>query len=40
MPETIKADSAVDKYAYELDALGQQMYAEYQKRKTRCSGKS
>lgn len=32
MPEVIKADSAVDKYAGELDALGQQMYAEYQKK--------
>src|SRR4051812_49297220 len=32
MPEVVKADSAVDKYAAELDALGQQMYAEYQKK--------
>src|SRR4051812_33056095 len=32
MPEVIKADSAIDKYAQELDALGQQMYGEYQKK--------
>lgn len=32
MPETAKADSAIDKYAMELDALGQQMYGEYQKK--------
>lgn len=32
MPEVTKADSAVDKYAQDLDALGQQMYAEYQKK--------
>lgn len=32
MPEAAKADSAIEKYAQELDALGQQMYAEYQKK--------
>ncbi len=32
MPESAKADSAIEKYAQELDALGQQMYAEYQKK--------
>jgi outer membrane protein len=32
MPEIVKADSAVDKYAQDLDALGQQMYGEYQKK--------
>lgn len=40
MPETIKADSAVDKYAYELDALGQQMYAEYQKKTSDAQAKA
>jgi len=34
MPEMVKADSAIDKYAMELDALGQQMYGEYQKKAT------
>jgi outer membrane protein len=32
MPEAAKADSAIEKYAQDLDALGQQMYAEYQKK--------
>ena len=40
MPETAKADSAVDKYATELDALGQQMYAEYQKKASDAQAKS
>lgn len=40
MPETAKADSAVDKYASELDALGQQMYAEYQKKTSDAQAKS
>jgi outer membrane protein len=39
MPEVQKADSAVDKYAMELDALGQQMYAEYQKKTSDASDK-
>lgn len=34
MPEAAKADSALQKYAGELDALGQQMYVEYQKKAT------
>ena len=40
MPETAKADSAVDKYASELDALGQQMYLEYQKKATDAQAKA
>ena len=40
MPETAKADSAVDKYAAELDALGQQMYMEYQKKATDAQAKA
>ena len=40
MPETAKADSAVDKYAAELDALGQQMYLEYQKKATDAQAKA
>lgn len=40
MPESAKADSAVDKYTSELDALGQQMYAEYQKKTTDAQTKS
>lgn len=40
MPETAKADSAVDKYTAELDALGQQMYAEYQKKTTDAQAKA
>src|SRR6478672_3737643 len=39
MPEVVKADSAVDKYAMELDALGQQMYAEYQKEASEAQDK-
>ena len=39
MPETAKADSAIDKYTAELDALGQQMYAEYQKKTTEAQAK-
>ena len=34
MPEKVKADSVIDKYGADLDALGQQMYAEYQKKAT------
>ncbi|MCC6515015.1 MAG: OmpH family outer membrane protein [Chitinophagales bacterium] len=40
MPETAKADSAIDKYAAELDALGQQMYLEYQKKATDAQAKA
>ncbi len=40
MPETAKADSAIDKYTAELDALGQQMYAEYQKKTADAQQKS
>ncbi len=40
MPETAKADSAVDKYTSELDALGQQMYAEYQKKTSDAQAKA
>mgnify|MGYP000890574840 CR=1 FL=1 len=40
MPEAIKADSAVDKYAAELDGLGQQMYAEYQKKTSDAQAKA
>ncbi len=40
MPEAIKADSAVDKYAAELDALGQQMYMEYQKKASDAQAKA
>lgn len=40
MPEAAKADSAVDKYTAELDALGQQMYAEYQKKTQDAQAKS
>ena len=40
MPETAKADSAIDKYTAELDALGQQMYAEYQKKTTEAQAKA
>lgn len=40
MPEAIKADSAIDKYTAELDALGQQMYMEYQKKATDAQTKS
>ncbi len=32
MPEKAKADSVIEKYGQELDALGQQMYQEYQKK--------
>lgn len=32
MPEKAKADSIIDKYGADLDALGQQMYQEYQKK--------
>lgn len=39
MPEMVKADSAIDKYAIELDALGQQMYGEYQKKATDAQSK-
>ncbi|CAF3364024.1 unnamed protein product [Rotaria sp. Silwood2] len=40
MPEAAKADSAIDKYTAELDALGQQMYAEYQKKTADAQQKS
>lgn len=40
MPETAKADTAIDKYAAELDALGQQMYMEYQKKAADAQAKS
>ncbi|MEZ5367491.1 MAG: OmpH family outer membrane protein [Bryobacterales bacterium] len=39
MPESLKADSALQKYAAELDALGQQMYVEYQKKATDAQAK-
>lgn len=34
MPESAKADSALQKFAAELESLGQQMYMEYQKKAT------
>ena len=40
MPESAKADSAVAKYAGELDALAQQMYTEYQKKTMDAQAKS
>lgn len=40
MPEAMKADSAVDKYTMELDALGQQMYLEYQKKTSDAQAKA
>jgi outer membrane protein len=39
MPEVAKADSAIEKYAIELDGLGQQMYLEYQKKATDAQSK-
>ncbi|MEN9448699.1 MAG: hypothetical protein RJA25_1989 [Bacteroidota bacterium] len=40
MPEKAKADSAIEKYSAELDALGQQMYLEYQKKAMEAQSKS
>jgi len=40
MPESSKADSAINKYAMELDALAQQMYVEYQKKTTDAQAKA
>lgn len=40
MPEKAKADSAIDKYTSELDALGQSMYMEYQKKAMAAQSKS
>lgn len=39
MPEVAKADSAIEKYAIELDGLAQQMYLEYQKKATDAQAK-
>lgn len=39
MPEKAKADSVIDKYGADLDALGQQMYAEYQKKSADAQAK-
>lgn len=39
MPESAKADSALQKFAAELDGLGQQMYLEYQKKATEAQAK-
>ncbi|MEZ5053587.1 MAG: OmpH family outer membrane protein [Chitinophagales bacterium] len=40
MPESAKADSAINKYAMELDGLAQQMYVEYQKKTTDAQTKA
>lgn len=39
MPEAIKADSVLQKYDADLQTLGQQMYAEYQKKATDAQAK-
>jgi outer membrane protein len=40
MPEKAKADSVIDKYSADLDLLGQQMVAEYQKKATDAQTKA
>ncbi|HNM31429.1 MAG TPA: OmpH family outer membrane protein [Chitinophagales bacterium] len=40
MPESSKADTAISKYASELDVLAQQMYTEYQKKAMEAQQKS
>jgi len=39
MPEAIKADSVLQKYDADLQTLGQQMYAEYQKKSSDAQAK-
>lgn len=40
MPESLVADTAIQKYANELDGLIQQMYVEYQKKTTAAQANS